>query len=228
VGAPSLHDDLQQIGALQGRLPGPVAVLIGMATAVVVFVPAAWAASKYLYTIAHEGGHALMGSAVGHRITSVTMKRDGSGLTKTAGPPGLSVFLFQFFGYLGPSALGLGAAKLIQLGHIIAVLWLLLLALAAFLVTARGSIARTCVLCTGVLLYLAARFASLGAQVAIAYGITWFLLISGVAMVLKHWRATGGDHDLLSSTTHLPRGLWAPLWFIGSVAALLTGAALLI
>lgn len=227
MGVPSLHYELRQIGALQGRLPGPVTVLIGLAAAVVVLVPAAWAASRYLYTIAHEGGHALMGAAMGHRITSVTMGRDGSGLTKSVGPPGLAVFLFQFFGYLAPSALGLGAAKLIEVGHIIAVLWLLLLALAALLVAARGSLARTCIVCTGVLLYLAARYALLGAQVAIAYGITWFLLISGVAMVLKHWRA-GGDRDLLSSTTHLPRGLWSPLWFIGSVVALLAGASLLV
>jgi Peptidase M50B-like len=228
VGAPSLHDDLQQIGEFQGRLPGPVTVLIGVAAAVVVFLPAAWAASRYLYTIAHEGGHALMGSATGRRITSVTMKRDGSGLTTSAGPPGLSVFLFQFFGYLGPSALGLGAAKLIEVGHIIAVLWLLLLALAALLVSARGSLARICILCTGLLLYVAVRYALLGVQVVIAYVLTWFLLISGVAVVLKQWRADGGDHDLLSSTTHLPRGLWSPLWFIGSVAALLAGAALLV
>src|SRR5262249_50299102 len=100
VGAPSLHDDLQQIAALQGRLPAPVALLIGLAAAMV-SLPPLWLTSRYLYTMAHEGGHAFMASVAGLRVTSVTMKRNGDGLTEAAGK-GFGVFLFQFFGYLGP------------------------------------------------------------------------------------------------------------------------------
>jgi len=228
MAAPSLQDDLREIAALQGRLPGPVVILIGATAAAVVFFPAVWAGSRYLYTIAHEGGHALMGSAMGHKINSVTMERNGNGLTKATGPPGLGVFFYQFFGFLAPSAIGLGAAKLIEVGHIVAVLWLLLLALAALLVIARGYVAWTCIICAGLLLFLTARYASFAAQIVVAYALTWFLLISGVAAVLRTWRVPGGDSDLLRSTTHLPRGLWPPLWLLGTVLALVAGASLLV
>jgi hypothetical protein len=152
VGAPSLHEDLQQIVAIQGRLPPPTALLVG-GVAAMVSLPPLWLASKYLYTMAHEGGHAFMASVAGLRTTSVTMKRNGDGLTEAAGAGGLSVFLFQFFGYLGPSALGAGAAKLIEVGHIVAVLWLLLLALGVLLLSARGFAAWTCIIGSGFLLY---------------------------------------------------------------------------
>jgi Peptidase M50B-like len=227
VGAPSLHDDLQQVIAVQGRLPAPVVLLIGAAAATVASLPPLWTAGRYLYTIAHEGGHAFMGSVVGLRITGVTMKRNGDGETNAVGPPGFGVFLFQFFGYLAPSALGVGTAKLIQVGHIVAVLWLLLLALAVLLLSARGPVAWACIIGSGFLLYCIARYATLGTKVFTAYAVTWFLLISGVVVVLEHWR-TGKDRELLKETTHLPMGLWPPLWLIGSIAALLTGGTLLI
>ena len=225
VGAPSLHDDLQQIAAVQGRLPAPVALLIGLAAAMV-SLPPLWLTSRYLYTMAHEGGHAFMASVAGLRVTSVTMKRNGDGLTEAAGK-GFGVFLFQFFGYLGPSALGAGAAKLIEVGHIVAVLWLLLLALGVLLLSARGFVAWMSIIGSGYLLYCIARYATLGTKVFSAYALTWFLLISGVVVVLKHWR-TGGDRALLKETTHLPMGLWPPLWLLGSIAALLAGGTWLV
>src|SRR5690348_15783564 len=50
VGAPSVHEDLQQIVAIQERLPGPVVLLIGAAAAIV-SLPPLWLASRYLYKI---------------------------------------------------------------------------------------------------------------------------------------------------------------------------------
>jgi hypothetical protein len=228
LAGPSLQQDLREIAALQGRLPGPSAVLIGAVAAGVVFFPTVWTVSRYLYTLAHEGGHAVMGWAVGHKVSSITMEWNGNGLTKTTGQPGMGVFLFQFFGFLAPSAIGLAAAKLIEVGHIIAVLWLVLAALAALLVIARGLVAWTCIAGAGLLLYLTARHAPLGMQIVLAYAITWFLLISGVASVVRSSRAPGGDPDLLRKTTHLPRGLWPPLWLLGSALALIAGARLLV
>jgi len=227
VGAPSFHQELEQIIAVQARLPASVVVLIGGAAATVVLLPPLWAASKYLYVMAHEGGHAFMASLAGLRITSVTMEPNGNGLTTVMAPRGLGVFLFQFFGYLAPSALGVGTAKLIQVGHIVAVLWLLLLALAVLLLSARGFFAWTCIIGAGFLLYSIARYSTLGMKVFTAYVLTWFLLISGLAVVLRHWRSEG-DRALLKSSTGLPKWFWPPLWLIGSIAALLTGGALLV
>ena len=39
-----------------------------------------------------------------------------------------------FVGYLGPSAFGLGAARFIQFGHIVAVLWVTMLLLGLLLI----------------------------------------------------------------------------------------------
>ena len=228
MGRPALEHGLQQIGATQGRLPGSATVLIGLVAALIVFLPGVWAAGRHLYTLAHEGSHAFMASAVGMKVTSLTMKMDGTGLTVASKSSPFNVFLFQFFGYLGPSAMGVGAAKLIQVGHAVAVLWVLLLALVLLAFTARKAFAWACILGTGLLLYWVARYATVGTEVVAAYGITWFLLISGIAMVLRHWRLSGGDHALLKSTTRLPRWLWPPLWLAGTAAALITGAALLI
>jgi hypothetical protein len=227
VGAPSLQQDLEQITAVQARLPASVVVLIGLAAATVVLLPPLWVASKYLYTMAHEGGHAFMGSLVGLRITDVTMESNGNGLTNAIGQRGLGVVLFQFFGYLAPGALGVGTAKLIQVGHIVAVLWLLLLALAVLLLSARGVVAWTCIIGAGFLLYGIARYSTLGTKVFTAYVLTWFLLISGVVVVLRQWR-NEGDRALLKTSTGLPKWFWPPLWLIGSIAALFIGGRLLV
>jgi Peptidase M50B-like len=164
VGSPSLQQDPQQIVAIQGRLPPPVALLVG-GVAVLVSLPPLWLASRYLYTMAHEGGHAFMASVAGLRTTSVSMERNGDGLTVAAGTGGLSFFLFQFFGYLGPSALGADAAKMIEVGHIVAVLWLLLLALGVLLLSARGLMAWACIIGSGSLLYCIVRYATLSTKV---------------------------------------------------------------
>jgi hypothetical protein len=227
VAASRLHDQLQQIGALQGRLNGAIAIVIALVVGTVVLLPALWATSQHLNTIAHEGGHALMGALMGRRVTSVTMKPAGTGLTITEGAPGLSVVLFQLFGYFSPGLFGLGAAKMIALGHIVAVLWVFLVGLVILLVVARGFFAPLCIVCAGVLLYLAAWYAAVGLQVLIAYGLTWFLLISGFVQVIRHGRAAG-DAGLLRTNTHLPKGLWSLLWLIGSTITLILGATLLV
>ena len=227
MGSPSLQQDLQQITAIQARLPGYMVVLIGVAAATVVLLPPLWVASKYLYTMTHEGGHAFMGSLVGLQITSVTMESNGNGLTSVTGQRGLGVILFQFFGYLAPGTLGVGTAKLIQLGHIVAVLWLLLLALAVLLLCARGLVAWACIIGAGFLLYNIVRYGTVGTKVFTAYVLTWFLLISGVVMVLRHWR-NEGDRALLKTSTGLPKWFWPPLWLVGSIAALIIGGRLLV
>lgn len=227
MGASALVRHLNQSGLAPHRLPASVALAIGLLAAGATLVPALWVASQHLYTVAHEGGHAFMGSAVGRRVLSVSMNTKGEGLTATSGAGGLRVLVTSFSGYLAASAFGVGAAKLISLGHSVAVLWLFILGLAILLLVAQGLFARFVIACAGVLLFLAARYATLGAQMAIVYGITWFLLISGVAVSVKHWKSSG-DAANLKKQTHLPRVLWSALWLIGCVAALVYGVGLLV
>jgi cytochrome b subunit of formate dehydrogenase len=133
----------------------------------------------------------------------------------------------SFAGYLGPSAFGLGAAKLIEVGHIVAMLWLTLILLAVLLVVLRKVFSYVPVLATGALIYLIARYASVGANIATAYAVAWFLLISGVRMVLDH-NLDAKDAQNLAGMTYIWRGFWVLLWLAGSVGAVVVGGSWLV
>jgi len=220
------HHELQQIGDLQGRLNGFLAILIGLTAAVVVLLPALWEVSQHVNTMAHEGGHALMCVLIGQKLDSVKMKLDGTGATSPSKNEKYSRTV-GVIGYLAPGLLGLGAAKLIEMRHIVDVLWLFLLGLLLLLVVARGWFAPICVLATGFLLYLIVRYGSVGLQVVVAYGMTWFLLFSGFTMVIKHNR-NAGDAGNLRKATHVPESLWVLIWLIGSTFTMILGAVLLV
>jgi Peptidase M50B-like len=222
--SPWTHE-LDRIGALQGRLNGGLALLIGLAAAVIALLPALWDLGQHLNTAAHEGGHALMCVLVGHRVKSVEMQMNGDGLTVHSGR-GYSV-LVDVVGYLSPGLLGLGAAKLIAMGHIVAVLWLYFLGLAILLIVARSWFAWVWILTAGFLLYLTVRYADLGFQVLVAYGMTWLLLISGFTAVLAHW-TKAEDAKNLRENTRVFKGFWAFLWLLGSSVTLIVGTTLLV
>jgi len=228
-----LNTVMHQIGELQAPLPTATSIFIGVGALGVVTLSVAWVMVRHVSVIAHESAHAVMGSGMGGKITSVTMKRDGSGLTKvrSTGGRGSSIAV-GVIGYLGPSLFGLGAAKLIAVGHAVAVLWLALLALAILLPVLRNSFSVISVILTGGLLYLVARYATIGAQIALAYGIAWFLLLSGIRDALELRRLLeedpgAGDAGILRTLTYLPSGFWSSLWMVGTVAALVAGGSLL-
>ena len=223
----SLETEFARIGELQPHLPAAVALLIGLLALAAAAVPALWMLFMHVNTIAHEGAHATMASALGRRVLSVSMKADGTGLTLVQGGERAGTILFQLVGYLGPSLFGLGAAKLIQIGHSIAVLWLGLVLLACLLTVIRRSFGVVTVIGVGVVLFLIAAKASLGAQEATAYAVTWFLLLSGIRVIGEHG-AKAGDAGELRKLAWMPGGFWSFLWMIGAVGALIVGAVLLV
>jgi hypothetical protein len=224
----SLETALRDIGAVQPHLSTTAAVLVGVAALGAATLPGISLVTQHVNTMAHEGAHAVMGSAMGRRVTGVKLSGNGTGLTGLSGPRGVGFVLAGVVGYLGPSAVGLGAAGLIAIGHSVAVLWLALLALVVLLVPLRRSpFGLAAAIVTGLGLYLVARYAPVGAQVAVAYGIAWFLLLSGIRVVLLHGRHAH-DAAILRQLTRLPRGVWAGLWLVGSAAALIFGGSLLV
>jgi len=222
-----LEAELARIGQLQAHLPGPVAVLLGLVALGAAVLPDIWLVARHVNTIAHEGAHATMGSVMGRKVLGVTMGRDGKGLTAVQGGEKAGSVAFLLIGYLGPSCFGLVAAKLIQLGHIIAVLWLAMALLLCMLVVIRRSFGVLTVIGTGAVLFAVADFATVGAQVLAAYVIAWFLLVSGVRVIREHG-VQARDADELRKLTRVPQGFWSSLWFIGSLAALGLGTALLV
>lgn len=124
-------------------LPGAVAVLVGVAVLVVVVVPFLWPVVEHFATMAHEGAHACLASLLGFTLTGVTLERDARGMTsywyRRTPSAGTRLTLTGFVGYLGPSAFGLCAAKLIETGRSITVLWLAIMLLVLLLFLIRKS-----------------------------------------------------------------------------------------
>ena len=203
----------------QTPLSGNETVLIGVCVGVVVVLSATWELVAHFMTMAHEGMHGLAGSLTGGRVTGIWLKDNAEGLTKVSS----GGFLFYFAGYLGPSAFGLGAARLIQFGHIIAVLWLCMLMLGLLLLRIKWSFGIVTVPLAGFLIFLVLKHTSQTDQILASYVITWFLLLSGVRIVVQHG-ANAGDASILRDRTNLPRLIWSALWLAGTLAAVVIGA----
>jgi hypothetical protein len=225
--SPSFGTVLDRIGQTQPPLTPTVAMLLGIAVLAVVVLPATWLVVRHVGTMAHEGAHALVGSGAGGRIQGVRLKPNSDGETRVSSTGGTGSVITGAAGYLGSSAFGLGAAKLISVGHAVAVLWLSLLLLVVLLALVRNPFGVVVVVATGVVIYVIARYTAVGTETAVAYLITWFLLLSGLRMVLEHG-SRAGDAVILARATHVPRVLWAGMWLVGTAAALIVGGMLLL
>ena len=80
--------------------------------------------------------------------------------------------LTRFVGYLGPSGFGLCAAKLIETGHVVTVLWLAIMLLVLLLFLIRKSFAMVSVPLAIALLAYVMRHAHGGLEEIIVYGMT--------------------------------------------------------
>lgn len=224
--APTLGTVLDRIGQTQPPLSAGTAVLIGLVVLALVMLPT-WLVVRHVNTIAHEGAHALMGSSTGWKIDRVRLRPNGTGKTDLSSTSNSGRVVTGAAGYLGSSAFGLGAAKLISVGHAVAVLWLSLLLLAFLLTMVRNPFGVFSVVTTGFVLYLFARYAAVGAETVVAYIVTWFLLLSGLRIVVEHGPGAE-DAGILAGITYIPRVLWCGLWLVGTTVALVLGGSLLV
>ncbi len=183
--------------------------------------------ARHLGVIAHEAAHAMAGRSMGRKVLGVKLNSDATGETATLGPvrgPGLVITAFA--GYLGPSLFGLGAASLIALGYTRLVLGVALIFLIVMLFLIRNLFGVISVLANGILLALFLYYGSAKLQVVAAYGLSWLLLLSGVGHVLTHG-SNAADAASLRAITHVPRVVWAALWLVITLAALVAGARML-
>jgi len=225
--AAELAASLERIGQVQPHLPSGTAVLLAI-VALGAVAPGVWLVTRHLTTMAHEGAHATLASSFGHRIDGITFASNGDGLTTHRGnSDAFGRGLIAFVGYLGPSAFGVGAAKLINSGHSVAVLWVGLAGLFGILLCLRKSFGVLSVTAAFVLLFLVAGFARVGVQVVTAYLLAWFLLASGLRMIRLHG-AGARDAQGLSRSSGVPASFWSDIWELGALAALVYGAVLLV
>ena len=212
--------------ATQMPLPGSEIVLIGVITATVVIAQATWPLVQHFEVMAHEGMHAVVGSLAGRTVESIELDDKAGGGTKLVPDSGPGFLLAGFAGYLGPSAFGLFAARMIEFGHIIAVLWVTMVFLVLLLIRLKPSFGRFTVPLAGLLIFLVLKHTSQLGEIRAAYAITWFLLLSAVRIVW--FRATvsrgAGDAGILKDGTGLPQTIWFVLWLCGTLTAVVIGA----
>jgi hypothetical protein len=199
-------------------LPGAEAALIGLGALGVVMIPFLWPLAGHLGTMAHEGAHAVVVSAVGFTLLGVTLDQEAGGVTSYLAAPGTAGrrALAAFVGYLGPSAFGLCGAKLIETGHVASVLRVAAVLLVLLLFLIRKSFGVASVPATIALLAAVMRYAPGGLQEVVAYALTWLLLLSGARTAVDHG-AGAWDAWTLAAITRLPRQLWALTWIAGTL-----------
>lgn len=220
------------------RSPAPapwVVIASFLCAAAIVGSPRAWRLSRHVITIAHEGGHALVGLLVGRRLAGVRLHSDTSGATVTSGRPrGIAMVATVAAGYVTPSLLGLGASWLVASRHTTTLLLASLVLLAAMLTAVRNVFGVLSVGTCAAAAFGAAWFGSVTLQAVLAWTMTWFLLLGGPRPVweLQHQRRRrsmpGSDADQLAALTHLPAAVWMAVFGAVVLSALAVGSRWLV
>lgn len=212
-------------------LVGAIAVL-GL---ILVLYRRCWPLTRLLVTITHEGAHALAALLVGRKLTGIRLNSDTSGVTLSSGRPrGPGMIIMLAVGYLGPALAGLGAAGMLTVGRSIGLLWLLVVLLTLMLLLIRNFYGLLVLLVAGGAVVAISWYLSPGWQSAVAYLITWVLLIAAPKPIIELiiQRRQGNDHgsdvDQLSRLTRIPGWLWASFFLLCSVAGLGVGVAVLL
>jgi hypothetical protein len=187
-----------------------------------------WPATKHLITMAHEGSHAIAGSATGGKVVSVTMRPNGSGTTETIGA---SPFLTALVGYVGPSVFGIiGATALSNGMDPNVILWVTLVLMAVVFLQVRNVFGWLVILVAAFFFVLVALKGSPTARQVFVYTWTWFLLLGGLVHTVEtNVKSVGwsGDANSLRELTKVPRGIWGALWWLATIAALVYGSGVL-
>jgi len=197
--------------------------------------PRAWRAARIVVTIVHESGHALVALATGRRLAGVRLYRSTAGVTESAGKAtGPGIVLTSAAGYPAAEVMGLGAAALLSVGHLTALLLLSLVLLAGLLIAIRNAYGMLAVLVTGGAIAAVSLLAAPVVQAGFGYVMTWFLLLGGVRPVieLQGERRRGGsrrtDADQLARLTRVPGAVWVMIFGLVAVAALALSARWLV
>ncbi|WP_286219381.1 M50 family metallopeptidase [Paraoerskovia sediminicola] len=207
-----------------------VVVTAAIALTIVVVTPV-WRVARHLVTIAHEGGHGVAALVTGRKLTGIRLHSDTSGLTVSYGRPrGPGMIFTTLMGYVAPGLVGLGAAALLRQGYAVGLLWLLVLLLALLLLQIRNWFGLWSVLVSGTALVLVSWFLEPAAQSAVAYAVTWFLLLGAVRPVLElqaeraGGRAPTSDADALARLTGVPGLVWVGVFLLVTAGCAVLGA----
>ncbi len=209
-------------------LPGGTAALIGLVALVVVLVPFLWPIARHVNVMAHEGAHALAAILVGFVLETVILRREtGETVYRAARGAVCRLGTVGCGGSLGPSLVGLGAAKLIETGRGLTVLWLMILLLVLLFFFIGRSLGVISVPVAIAALVLVTRNAHAWLEEVVVYGLTWLLLLDGMRVAVAHG-AGARDAGLLHDKTHIHPRFWSLLWIAGTVLAVVIGGKWLV
>lgn len=216
--------------ALEPPSPQLVVVTAAIALAVVLWRPA-WSVARHAITIVHEAGHGFVAVLCGRRLSGIRLHSDTSGLTVSVGRPrGPGMVATAVAGYCAPGIVGLGAAALLARGYAIGVLWALAVVLALVLVQIRNWFGLWSVLVCGAGLVAVSWWGSHALATAVAYAVSWFLLLGSPRPVLELQaeRRRGGarrsDADMLARLTPLPGLVWVGVFALVTMGCAALGA----
>ena len=207
-----------------------LSLVVALVALALVWQQSAWRLLRNVVTIAHEGGHAVIALLSGRQLTGIRLHSDTSGLTESRGRahgPGMVLTLFA--GYPTVSLLGLGGAALVSNDLARVMLWVSIGLLLLMLVALRNAYGVLSVVVTGAVLLGVSWKAPAEARTALAYLITWFLLLAGARPVVelqrlrRQGRAPYSDADQLARVTGMPGLLWVGLFGLVALGALVEG-----
>jgi hypothetical protein len=184
-------------------------VVAGAAIAVLLLLVVAGDSVAALPTVAHEGGHMVVGILTGHKILYFEMDdADNAGTqpAKTRWGPGR--ILTAFAGYVTPPLLGLGGATLLAAGRAWPLLWTTVVLLVLAWIKARGELATFVVLLLIVAIGYVALYGTPVLQAAFATGLVWLLLFGGLRAAVCSSTDNRSDAAKLAHDTLIPRFAW--------------------
>jgi Peptidase M50B-like len=227
AGTAAAHPGAVTVGAVL-PLSGGEAAAIGLLAFALVMIPVLFALVEHLDVMAHEGMHALIGGLLAFELLEFVIHPNANGgVRHKVESWGLKYLLVLLVGYFGPSAFGLLGAKLIETGHVIAVLWVAIVLLGLLLTVLSVSFGFITVPLVGVLLILLVHYSHAGLEEFVAYLLTWLMLLSGLRSAVKHG-AKAGDAKTIAEKIMPPRHLWALIWIAGTLFALAVGGKWLV
>ena len=213
--------------ALAPAADHPDAAILAGAVLAVALTLLLWPVAEHAITFTHEGGHAVGALLMGGGVRHMRLNLDRTGETVSDGLGALTATVVLLAGYLAPPAFGLAGAIVLAHGGAAAVLWVSLALLALELVVVGNWFGRLVVVLAGGLFLVTLLRAPPAVQLVVASTWVWFLLIGGLADVLRTGRR-GADHALLRRRTLVPAAFWAFLFLVWAGAALIWGGMILV
>ncbi len=180
-----------------------------------------------LATMAHEGGHIVVGILTGRYKSTVESggfhiaeggKGDG-GATDVHPGWGAGIILSALAGYLTPPLAGLGGTALVLQGRAWSLLLALVILLLGALFQAKDWFTRVVVVMFGVMAGWTLAAGPQALQEGVAVGVVWTMLLGGITGLFgQRFGADGSDAAVLARYTLVPRILWVALfWFVAVV-----------